>query len=168
MNTTVYAFNLNECILKCDSVLTDKQQILPKGNLVQIKYENGNYKAKKFDNNITGAELLGDEYSLCNLYDFIVINENLWFMLLAIPNFDNRMSIMESDNHRNFLSKLKVGIDCIVSERVFGKQMYLKCTIQYVGPVPEIRPGYFFGLLLNVSHHTYNTGFINKLKLCLL
>lgn len=150
MDLNVFAFNLYDCIIKYDnsSASTNNTIILPKGTLVQIKYEDGMYKVKKCEYNGLEPEIKESEYFVCDFFDFIVINENLWWLILAIPNSIERLKIIESDYNRNFLSKLKTGSECFVID---NNSEYLKCTIQYIGPVPELGLGFYFGLLLNVS-----------------
>lgn len=157
MSSIQFAFNLNECKL---TFLETNEYVngsisLPKGNLVQIHHENGIYKTQIFE--CEGKQLQQSDYYLCDYKDFIFIQEKLWWMLIAVRNIKNRLKIMQMEKFQKFLMRIKVNSIIHVASDSFGTKDDLKCTVQYVGEVPEIGPGYFIGFLLFVSILTGNS-----------
>lgn len=151
MSTILFAFNFQECKL---TFLETNQFIngsisLPKGNLVKIQYENMNYKAQIFE--CEGKELQQSDHYLCDLKDFTVINEKLWWMLIGVRNIKNRLKIIERENFQKFLMRIQLNSICYVNAQIFNTKENLKCSVQYIGEVPEIGPGYFIGFLIVVG-----------------
>lgn len=152
MASIQFAINTADCKLILPSLslntLSTEDVVLRKGNLVKLSNLNGGtYFARVYSND--GGELRqSDKDYICKVHDFTFVTEQLWMMLIAVNNVDRRVVIMRRETFKRFLSKLRVGSNCNVSGRIFNREENIRCFVKYIGAVPEIGPGTFFGFLL--------------------
>lgn len=83
--------------------------------------------------------------------DYEIIDETLWHMLIAFRNQRRRLMIVGNERFRYFLSKLKVGDEINMNGKALGRfGEIFPSMVRYIGTVPEIGPGIFFGFTFKV------------------
>ncbi|XP_063700280.1 uncharacterized protein LOC134830659 [Culicoides brevitarsis] len=83
---------------------------------------------------------------LCNLSNLLVVSPELWPFLIAITDPHARLEHAKDPEWVQFITKSNLDHIVQVSGQVFTKDFAYTCIIRFIGLVPEIGPGYHFGL----------------------
>jgi hypothetical protein len=104
-----------------------------------------------------GSQLWDECLFTCSSSHLVKVSENIWPFLIAVVDPEDRYRfITQRSSDAKKIALLNDG-DCVkVSGKPFGLNCSYDCIIRYVGLVPELGPGFYFGLELLVILHIYN------------
>jgi len=126
------------------------------GQLIKIIdiYSKKYYKIKLY--NIINKKLQClNNYYLIIKENLTKISVNLWPYIISISKSYDRYLFINNIDACNSLFKLKINDIIIVNGLNNNFLIDYNCIIRYIGLVPEIGPGYFFGVELLVIFHFY-------------
>lgn len=135
----------------CEKDNRNAQVLVEAGQMFQVIADIGNEKyVKIYVHDHKNLLASADVYCLIDdTYD--IVDDKLWNILLAIRELRFRIKIIQNVRFRNFLTNLKVGYEININGKTLGKYgQNIPCIIKYIGPVPEIAPGIFFGFKTKV------------------
>lgn len=92
-------------------------------------------------------------FQTCDTKNIEMVENRLWLILLAVKSCSARLQIIRSKKFCDFLNQLGSGSRVSVSGHIIdiSRNEDIVCSVGYVGPVPEIGPGIFFGFIVEVS-----------------
>ncbi|XP_014473556.1 PREDICTED: ubiquitin carboxyl-terminal hydrolase CYLD isoform X2 [Dinoponera quadriceps] len=97
----------------------------------------------------------------CHKYDLITVSHKIWQYLLAVQSPQERVQLASNETLceqiRSISMKDKVWYRCDPNKH--SKEL---AFVRYIGPVPEIGPGYYFGLELLESQEASKTCALTK------
>lgn len=88
---------------------------------------------------------------LCNLNNLLLVSAELWPFLIAISDPQVRYEHAKDNNWAQFITRSNLDHIVQVSNQEFAKEFPYTCIIRFIGLVPEIGPGYHFGLEILVN-----------------
>lgn len=136
----------NNLHLQPPHIEADKIYISP-GNLVKIlQYDKNNKNAKIQVMDYYNNNIIWENLYKCSVNHLKKIHNDLFPFLIAIQDPEDRLQFaVRSECCKNIL-QLRIDDIVNVSGEPFRKDIFYNCIIRYIGLVPEIGPGYYFGL----------------------
>lgn len=83
---------------------------------------------------------------LCPTSHLHAVEGGLWPFLGAISDPEDRCTLAKHPENWRFVLTLGVGAHCSASAQLFRMPGSFDCVVRYVGYVPEMGPGCYFGL----------------------
>lgn len=95
----------------------------------------------------------------CGSVDLLPVSSYLWHFLLAIPSLQERIRLIRN------IPLCRDIVDIQLETKVWyclDEQQFLTCLacVKFIGPVPELGEGYYFGLDVMVSDDFDGSGFL--------
>jgi hypothetical protein len=79
-----------------------------------------------------------------------VTSDAIWPFVIAILDPQDRLKFVIDEKACDFVLSLQEGSLVAANGLAFGKNVVYDCIVRFIGLVPEIGPGYYFGLELLV------------------
>lgn len=86
----------------------------------------------------------------CPLANLLVIPSDIWLFLAAIVDPAERLGLAQSERRVKHILSIQEGDTVSVSGAAFRLDINYEAIVRYIGQVPEIGPGCYFGLELLV------------------
>lgn len=126
----------------------------PLGTLVQaIGYESKDtLRLKVYQDKITDLTKIiwHDTEWKCNLIDLFPISSLIWRHLITVSSLNERVRLATNEEFRNDVEEIVLGDIVWFCPADTNLNTY-KTSVQYIGPVPELGDGFYFGLDILVS-----------------
>lgn len=88
-----------------------------------------------------------DTEGLIDLVSIYIIRPQIFYYLMALKDRKDRLQVLRNQNQRK-LFDLKIGSSIQVTILLNKIQERVDCSIEYLGPISEIRCGHFIGLVI--------------------
>lgn len=93
---------------------------------------------------------------VCSQSNLLVVSADLWPFLIGITEPLHRLELAKNRDLANFIMSSNTGHIVNVLGNKFGCDQPYTCIIRFIGLVPELGPGYYFGLEILVNFPILN------------
>lgn len=123
-----------------------------KGMMVQVYERLPNKKCSIKICDFHNANILWESnLFLCSNNNLMFVSPEVWPFLIAINDPLTRLDCAKDNDWTQFISGSNTDHIVQVSGNNFGKEYPFTCIVRFIGLVPEIGPGYHFGLEILVN-----------------
>lgn len=99
-----------------------------------------------------GSELWLNTEWRCHRYDLVPVSLIMWEYLAAVPSLQDRVKLATDKQLTKDLNDVRLNSKVIVTpDAAEAANEQILAVVKHVGPVPELGPGFYFGLEILVE-----------------
>ncbi|XP_012260175.2 ubiquitin carboxyl-terminal hydrolase CYLD [Athalia rosae] len=99
-----------------------------------------------------GSEVWKNTQWLCHRYDLVPVSFIMWQYLAAVPGPLDRVKLATDKQLCKELNDIRLNSEVFVRTDAKTSSPEVKAVIKYIGPVPELGSGFYFGLEILGNH----------------
>lgn len=89
---------------------------------------------------------------VCPMNHLLIVSADLWPFLIGINEPQHRLELAKDRDWANFIMACNTDHIVNVTGTIFGRDQPYTCITRFIGLVPEMGPGYYFGLEILVTY----------------